>query len=242
MGFTVEKIIDIKKSILKAAFPALSAAVFGDIYGVDGLYAQECLTLGCKRILLVDSVETPEWLKLRLRNPELDFYKADFSDPVFMTCIKEEFDITVAFDILLHQAPLLSTLHSILDKTRQRICIFHPMIKEQEHANTLIYLPGITKDDAKTFYPLEEKHDEYQMFDPSLVNHSKWIWGMTPSFLDNVLLGEGFQITFQKNYGPLTEATDSTWFYYGCIAERKTKKEGHWSQYFRHPGTMKGWW
>ena len=74
MSSTHNSEADLKLVILEKAMPAESAVVFGDIYKVYGLYAKTCLDLGCKRVLLLDSLETPEWLKLRLEHAKIDFY------------------------------------------------------------------------------------------------------------------------------------------------------------------------
>ena len=213
----------LKMTTLEKAMPAHSAIVFGDIYNVHGLYTKTCLDLGCKRVLLVDSLETPAWQKLRLEHPTIDFYKGDFSDPFFMRGVKENFDIGLAYDVLLHQAPLVSTLHLMLEKVGKRFCIVQPMLREQKLANTLIYLPGSSEE----LYPLAGRHKEFKMFDRSAVNHSHWIWAMTPSFLSSVLFGEGFDLIHQDEF-PAFE--NDKWFYDAYIFERKRETPLHWAK------------
>src|SRR3990170_6907124 len=106
MSSTHKSVADLQLVILEKAMPAESAVVFGDIYKVHGLYTKTCLDLGCKRVLLIDSLETPEWQKLRLEHRKIDFYKGDFSNPFFMRSIAQTFDVGLAYDVLLHQAPL----------------------------------------------------------------------------------------------------------------------------------------
>jgi len=219
---THNSVADLKRVILEKAMPAESAVVFGDIYKVHGLYAKTCLDLGCKRVLLIDSLETPEWLKLRLEHAKIDFYKGDFSNPLFMRSVMETFDIGLAYDVLLHQAPLLSTLHLMLEKVRRRFCIVQPMLREQRLTNTLIYLPGNTEE----LYPLASQDKEFKMFDRSAVNHSYWIWGMTPSFLSSVLYGEGFDLIHQDE---LAAFEKDNWFYGAYIFERKRENPLHWA-------------
>lgn len=217
--------VTLKLDLLEAAMPAESAAVFGDMYGVEGAYTVRCAELGCPRVVLVDSLETPAWLQARLEHPLLDFYKGDFSDPLFMKSIRERFDVTVAYDVLLHQPPLLATIHMILELTRERICVCQPVLKERESPNTLIYLPG---NSDRGLYPLAEPSAEYKAFDPLAVNQSNWIWGITPSLLRSVLAGEGFEITVERDGDDLP---NPAWMSWGCIAQRvRPSNPQHWSQ------------
>ena len=170
-----DPIVHFKVEMLRAAMPASSAAIFGDIFKVDGGFTEKCFELGCERVLLVDSLETPTWLERRLADHRLDFYKGDFSDHSFMTSIRERFDVSVAFDVLLHQPPLLNTPHNMLEKTLERIAIVQPVLKERELSNVLVYLPGCSPEDG--LYPIADTNSSYRMFDAYEVNHSHWIWG-----------------------------------------------------------------
>src|SRR4029453_1648211 len=99
-----------------AAMPAADAIVFGDMYIVEGGYARKCIDFGCERVLLVDTLEAAGWLEARARYPTLDFRKGDFANPLFMRSLSETYEIGVVFDILLHQAPLVSTINLMLEK------------------------------------------------------------------------------------------------------------------------------
>jgi len=211
------------------AMPAVKAIVFGDMWRVDGSYTRKLLELGCKRAVLIDSLETPKWLEARLQYPDLDFYKGDFSNTLFMKSIQERFGIGVAFDILLHQPPLLNTLHLMLEKVEGKFCVVQPMLREQRFLNTLVYLPG-NKDDL---YPLKLKDKEYKMFDLSQVNRANWIWAITPTFLSSVLYGEGLDLIFQEELFPLE---NDSWFYGGYIYERKRENPSHWASMQVTPG------
>ncbi len=232
-----DPIVRFKVELLRAAMPASSAAVFGDIFKVDGGYTEKCYELGCERVLLVDSVETPAWLERRLADHRLDFYKGDFSDPLFMASIRESFAVSVSFDILLHQPPLLSTLHLILSKTTEAAIIAQPVLKERELPNSLIYLPGLPADSG--LYPLAERSDLFRVFDVTEVNQSHWIWAMTPSFVRSVLAGEGFEITQVAEAG---ELENSEWMWWGCVARRTRVPDRHWSRTRPTPGVYEPTW
>lgn len=218
--------VQFKLALIERAMPAESAIVFGDMYIVEGGYTKKCVDYGCTRALLIDTLETPHWLDLRKENHALDFYKGDFANPLFMRSFDERFDIGVVYDILLHQAPLLSTIHLMLEKVEQRFLIVQPMLREHGFANTLVYLPG--NPDAAELYPLGSKDLDYNMFDIRQVNQSHWLWGMTRSFLNSVLQGEGFEIVYEDEYA---DCPNPRWFWWGCIAERREVVDTrHWSQ------------
>lgn len=231
-----DPVVRFKVDLLRAAMPASTAIVFGDIYIVEGGYTLKCLELGCGRAVLVDSLETPGWLEARLQDPRLDFYKGDFSDALFMRSIRESFSISVAFDILLHQPPLLSTLHLILDRTLDSIVIAQPVLKERSVVNSLVYLPG--QPDA-ALYPLVERSDEFLAFDITQVNQSHWIWGMTPSFIRSVLSGEGFDVVHESGAGDLE---NPEWMWWGCVARRVRQPDSHWSTIRPTPGLFTPTW
>jgi hypothetical protein len=232
-----DPIVQLKLRMLQAAMPAASAIVFGDMYIVEGAYTAKCLEYGCERAALVDSLETPGWVETRLRDPRIDFFKGDFSDPFFMQGLRGSYAISVAFDILLHQAPLLGTLHLILERTEEAIAIVQPVLNERENANALVYLPGQPADCG--LYPLAAPSEEYRAFDPREVNQSHWIWGMTPSFVRAALAGEGFEVSHEETAGALE---NPQWVWWGCVARRREGNPHHWSRQAPTPGLYQPSW
>jgi DNA-binding transcriptional LysR family regulator len=228
---TSDALVQLKLGLLDAAAPMLSAIVYGDIYRVDGAYTVATLERGSNRTLLIDTLETPAWLHHRLEHPQIDFLKGDFSDPFLMGSVRDEFDVGVVFDILLHQAPLLHTLHLMLSKVTRAICIAQPCLKEGGWKNQLVYLPGSADADL---YPLNTSSPEYRVFDVNQVNHSHWIWAMTSSFVRSALAGEGFEIREEQTleHPMLTEH----WVWKGFVAERARANESHWSNQRATPG------
>lgn len=219
---THDPVVRFKVSILEKAMPVDSAIVFGDIWKVDGFYTKKLFEMGCKKGVLVDSLETPTWLKTRLQYPNIDFRKGDFSNTLFMKSIQEKFEMGVAYDVLLHQPPLLNTLHLMLEKVEKKFCVVQPMLREQRFPNSLVYLPG----NSDELYPLDSKHHDYKMFEVSQVNQANWIWGMTPTFLQAVFYGEGFDLIYQEASSSLP---NENWFWGGYIYERKRSNPAHWA-------------
>jgi hypothetical protein len=232
-----DPVVQFKLGVLQKVMPAPSVVVFGDMYMVEGGYAAKCLEYGAERVLLVDSLETSDWAASRLREPRLDFYKGDFSDHLFMSSIRERFAVSVAFDVLLHQPPLLSTLHDMLEKTIDRIGIVQPVLKECGLSNTLVYLPGSRREDD--LYPMSSDDPEYRMFDMRRVNQSHWIWGMTPSFLRSVLAGEGFELIHEE---PWRDLPNQRWQWWGGVAQRQDTSTEHWSAHRPTPGLFTPSW
>jgi hypothetical protein len=232
-----DPIVQFKLDVLRAAMPAESAIVFGDMYKLEGFYTAKCLEYGCDRVVLIDSIETPGWQQTRAADRRIDFLKSDFSNPFFMHSIRERYSISVVFDILLHQAPLLSTLHMMLEKTQDAIAIVQPVLKERDVANTLVYLPGQPANAA--LYPLAEPSDEYKVFDVHEVNASYWLWGMTPSLIRSVLAGEGFEVVHEASAG---ELENPQWNWWGCVARRSSENPLHWSRQRPVPGLFEPYW
>ncbi|HEY2933532.1 MAG TPA: hypothetical protein VGK99_17465 [Acidobacteriota bacterium] len=221
-------IVQLKVRVLGKATPAKDAVVFGDMYLVDGAYAIKCVEFGCENVLLIDTLETAKWAESRRAYPQINFYKGDFSNALFMKSFTQTYEMGVCFDVLLHQAPLIHTLHLMLEKVERSFCIVQPVLREQRFKNTLIYLPGSPHD--AELYPLSARDGERQVFDLYEVNHSRWIWAMTPSFIDSALKGEGFEIDYQETLCPLP---NDNWLWWGCVARRVAErpKAHHWSNY-----------
>jgi hypothetical protein len=233
-----EPVVSFKLDVLARALPGCESAVlFGDMWRVDGGYTIECAE-HCDRVLLIDSLETATWQQERIAQPKIDFRKGDFSDPLFMASVRESFSLGVAFDILLHQPTMLGTLALMLRMVEGRFCVVQPMLEEQAHPGTLIYLPGNSS--VAELYPLEAEASDHKVFDVEQVNHSHWIWAMTPSFLTAALTAEGFDLVHEEVLGPLP---NPNWNWWGAVYERKRPRPpGHWTNLRFEPGLYVGDW
>jgi len=233
-----DALVDFKLSMLDRCMPAASAVVFGDIWRVDGGYTVECAKRGCEEVLLVDSLETAGWQRARLENPRIDFRKGDFANPLFMAGLNGSYELCVLFDIMLHQPAMLGTLASMLRMTTKRLCIVQPMLEEQQHPNSLVYLPG--NPEVEALYPLEQSSRDYRVFDPEEVNHSNWIWAMTRSFFTAAMKGEGYELVAEETLGPLP---NPSWNWWGAVFETKAgRPAGHWHTHGGVPGLYGGDW
>jgi hypothetical protein len=227
--------VRLKLDMLRKAMPAEDAIVFGDIWGVEGAYSMTCLEYGCSRVTLIDVAESVNWLERRQAHPFLNHYKGDFSDPLFMASIREEYEVGVAYDVILHQASLLHALHLMLEKVTDRFCVVQPMLREQEYPNTVVFLPGNRARDE--LHPLGPDAGDWLMFDPELVNSASWLWGMTPSFLVSALRSEGFDVVEEQELDD--GFPNPRWMWWGCVAHRgRDVHPEHWSH---HARTRKVW-
>jgi hypothetical protein len=227
-----DPIVEFKLDVLRRSLDGRdSAVVFGDIWRIDGGYTIECAKHS-DRVLLVDTLETPAWQEERLKQPKIDFRKGDFSDPLFMETIREKFAVGVAFDILLHQPTMLGALALILELVEDRFCVVQPMLEEQNHAGTLVYLPG--NPGVRDLYPLAAEASDHKLFDVNEVNHSHWIWAMTPSFLTAAIAAEGFDPVYEETLGPLP---NPNWHWWGAVYERRRPRSvSHWAKQPTYPG------
>jgi hypothetical protein len=227
-----DPVVRFKLEMLDRALPATAACVFGDVWRVDAGYTRHILEAGTEYVMLVDSLETRELLELRLEHPRLDFRKGDFASPLFMSGLRENFDMVVLFDVLLHQAPLLQALHLTLARSLTKAVIVQPVLAEQAVSNALVYLPGSS--DRELLDPGGEEGQVFPDLDPALVNHTRWLWGMTASFVRSALAGEGFEIAYEETLGPLP---NGHWNWWGAIAERRRDPDpSHWSLALPHFG------
>ena len=164
--------------------------------------------------------------------------QGDFSDPFFMASVRGTFQVGVLFDIMLHQPGMLGTLTMMLSHVDKHLCIVQPMLEEQKHPGSLVYLPGNSA--REELYPLANRVADHHAFDVQEVNHSHWIWGMTRSFLTAAMLGEGFELVHAET---LKEMANPRWSWWGAIYERThPKPASHWSTHLAYPGLYEGAW
>lgn len=233
-----DPVVELKLDLLARGLEGVgSAVVFGDIWRVDGAYTLECAK-SCERVLLIDSLETARWQESRLAVPHVDYRKGDFSDPIFMAGVRRGFELGVAFDVLLHQPPLLDTLSRMLDLVEWRLCVVQPVLAEQASPGALLYLPG--NEAARELHPLEVDASDHRLFDAEAVNHSHWIWAMSASFLHAAMRGEGFEPAFETVLG---ELPNPRWRWWGAVYERRRPRPAtHWRALEPPPGLHQEAW
>lgn len=232
---TAHPAVKLKLDLLEGATPARHAIVYGDMWVVEGAYAQRCLELGCKSVTLIDLFETANWQRTRIQHPELEFVKGDFADPLFMASLPRSYEVGVAYDVVLHQASLLGALHLMCERVTERFVVAQPVLHERAESQEVVYLPGLAADAA--LHPAGSEAEAMPAVGPAQdVNSAYWIWAMTPSFLRAALRGEGFEVTLERSSDG--GFANPRWAWWGCIAERVDWPSGHWSGHLRHPGLV----
>lgn len=231
-----DPVVQFKLSLLDRVLPTEDVIVFGDMYMVEGGYTRYVAEHGARSATLVDSLETRSWQRARLDTPNLDFYKGNFADKGFMDSLHTSFSAGIAFDVLLHQPPLLHCLHLMLERIDKHFVFAHPTLEEQSTANALVFLPGHPD---KGLYPMAAMDDEYQVFSVTEVNQSHWIWGITASWMRAALVTEGFEILEEQS---LTSLPNPRWTLWGGVAERRSRVDPrHWSLLPAYQKIHEGW-
>jgi hypothetical protein len=127
---------------------------------------------------------------------------------------------------------MLGTLTLLLAKVAKRFVVVQPMLEEQAQRGSLVYLPGNPA--VEELYPMDVPEADVKVFDAKHVNHSNWIWGMTPSFLTAAMQGEGFALRAEETLEPLP---NPHWKWWGAVYEREEPRPPHhWTSHHTVPG------
>jgi hypothetical protein len=173
------------------------------MWEVDGYYSNQSHDkLGVKHVTMVDIEKSENWI----RNPSLregiDFREGDFSDSKFMRSIEFRYDLGIAFDVLLHQINLRETLSLMLSKVRKHFVVTTPVIPDGQmpYRNSLVLLSGVRDD---RLIPFREKWTEDADYwsnfsDPTNVRWNHWLWGLSPSFLQSLMAGLGWDMIHKE--------------------------------------------
>lgn len=192
-----------KTSLIEKCLPAKSVIDFGGMWEVNGLYSRICLDrFKIPKVTMIDDFLSENWKNdLKLRRG-IDFRKGDFSDEKFMATIKDKYDIGLAYDVILHQIDLRHTISMMLDKVSKFFLVSLPLLPEKmvSFRNSLILLSGSQE---KKLIPFDENwtrkmHYWKNFSDARIVCYNHWLWGMTPSLLESLLLGLGWRRTYRR--------------------------------------------
>jgi len=191
---------------------------------VDGLYSEVCSEkFGIPYVTMVDKFESENWLKNPHLRTGIDFRRGDFSDERFMASIKGLYDLGLAYDILPHQIDLRHTLSLILSKTMKFFLISQAILPEKvmPFRNCLILLSGSK---ARGLIPFHEKWTREANYwanfaDATVIDTKHWLWGMTPSFIENLMAGFGWGL-IHKEFWQGWLPSSSKWKLCGLIFSR----------------------
>jgi hypothetical protein len=170
---------------------------FGGLWGVHGLYLLEgARALGASFAEMIDVTPREEFLeacrRLQAELPvQMNMIVADFRMPSLYDALQPA-DVSLLYDVLLHQDTAVEVMRNVAAKTRHHICVAQPVLRED-----LLPLPNGTvnlqfyseelKDELRqgSWWPKEPFVDRFDT--------SKWMWGQTPSYLTSVFSGYGWK-------------------------------------------------
>lgn len=188
--------------MIERCLPVSSVIDFGGMWGVDGLYSSICVEeFNIPRVTMIDKFESENWIQNPRLRANIDFRIGDFSDEVFMSSLKESYDLALAYDVLPHQRDPIHTLSLMLSKTKKFFLISQAILPEEiiPH-NSLILLSGSR---AKKLIPFHEKWTKEINYwanfsDATIMDSDHWLWGMTPSFIESLMAGLGWRIIHRE--------------------------------------------
>jgi len=192
-----------KLGLVERCLPVRSVIDFGGMWEVDGYYSKQFLTrFGIRKVTMVDAEESENWRADPALREGLDFRKGDFSDERFMESIAPSYDLATAYDVLLHQIDLRHTLSLMLSKTKRFFLISNPVIPDaiMPYRNSLILLSGSLSPKLIPFHEQWTKQMDYwrNFADSSNVERNHWLWGMSPSFIESLMAGLGWQVVHKE--------------------------------------------
>jgi len=209
-----------KLDLLDRCMPVKTVVEYGGMWGVDNLYATECVKRwGVKKVLSIDFYESDNWKVQKRHYPQITFIKGDFRNKDFMKKITKKYDLGICYDILLHQPECYETLELMLSKIKTYFCFAQPVIEEKRVSfkNTMVFLPGSQEKFQLRPYLLNK---DIKIFDINRVDPSHWIWAMTPTLIKNMLKSLRWKIIYEDAWqGWLPKI--SIWKMYRCIAKKE---------------------
>jgi hypothetical protein len=194
-----------KVELIAGAGKARSIRDFGGLWGVDGLYLLEgAKALGSEYAEMIDV--TPRdgfWENVRRLHEHQPHVRVELKEADFRVAELYgslcEVDLSLLYEVLLHQDNPEEIIKRVLSRTRQCVCVAQPVLRE-----TMFRLPASTA--CIQFYGEElkerlrvkgwwEPEPRVEQFDTRY-----WMWGQTASFLKAVFGGYGFDVAHEETY------------------------------------------
>jgi hypothetical protein len=192
-----------KVALVAACEGAESLRDFGGLYLVHGKYLLEpAVALKAKYASMIDRMPRDEFnaaiAAAKAAVPELDveFTQADFREPAMYSKLRPV-DVSILFEVLLHQENYMEVLRNVTKTTNKYICIAQPCLKEDEFplpgaAVLLEFWDEALKTEFRTggFWPVEPRTET---FDTRF-----WMWGQTASHFVHALGGFGWVVEYAE--------------------------------------------
>jgi hypothetical protein len=195
---TIEQIREHKVALIGEIGTAESIRDFGGVWGVHGLYLLEgARLLESNYAEMIDVSPRAEFLAnsrgLQREHPvQINMSEADFRTPELFEILRPV-DVSLLYDVLLHQDTAVELVKGVTTTTRRRICVAQPVLKEKvfalpNAAVNLQFYDDELKDELRqgSWWPKEPPVDRFDT--------SKWMWGQTSSFLSSLFMGYGWRL------------------------------------------------
>lgn len=193
-----------KVELVSGCLGAKSLRDFGGLYLVHGKYLLEpAVALGARFASMVDVTPRVEFeveiakARQQIPNLEVEFVNRDFRESQTWDNLRPV-DVSILFEVLLHQENYVEVLRNAVKRTDQYICIAQPVLKEEEFpfpaaAVLLQFWEETLKREYRegTFWPEEPPCER---FTPSC-----WMWGQTTSHFVHLMHGFGWDCDFCEN-------------------------------------------
>lgn len=190
-----------KVALVSGSVGAKSLRDFGGLYLVHGKYLLEpAVALQADYACMVDVTPRDEFqteinkAKSQAPNLEVEFVNADFRSMDIYPGLREV-DLTIFFEVLLHQENYVGVLQQAAAKTNKYLCIAQPCLKDElfplPASTTLLqFWPENLKNAHRTggFWPEEPRTETF--------DSRYWMWGQTTSHLIDVCHGLGWKLQY----------------------------------------------
>jgi hypothetical protein len=195
------EVMDLKVDLISSAREVRSLRDFGGLYIVHGKYLLEpAVSLGCSFASMIDVTPVKEFevkiarMKAEHPNLEVEFVQADFREHSCYASLRPV-DLSIVFEVLLHQENYAEVLRNICARSSKYICIAQPCLREAwfslpSSATLLQFWPEELKSEVRqgSFWPPEP---ETETFTPKY-----WMWGHTVSHLIDMMRGFGWSLDY----------------------------------------------
>jgi hypothetical protein len=177
-----------KRELIDRVLPTESLLDAGGMWGVHGAYALHAATHGARRVVVLDTLRTPEFDGWAADMPQVRFVQGDMNDPGVFTSFPRV-ETALSFEVLMHQASPLWTLYGLTSAASRTIVLSVVVLPESRFpfANCGVFLPGMPEAFQRELHP-DPGNALYKVFskDPaSARSHSEWHWGLTSSLITN---------------------------------------------------------
>lgn len=198
-GFPVFSVQECKVELIRSLPRAQSVRDYGGLWGVDGIYLEEAVRhCGCTEASMIDSLSPSSSWAQRVDRIHSELHctvesiRADFREDAVLTSLKA-MEISLLYDILLHQIDPVHILWRILEKTTHFICIAQPVLRDSLFAlpNASVNLQFYSRDLKRKLRGVYGGWPDHEMF--AVFSPAQWIWGQTVSYIDSVLYGFGWR-------------------------------------------------